>query len=105
LPSRLPDPNSALRIQGSASERNIYGSTTLVICFQYGSPAAYVIFIAYSITVYSSVAEPDLMFLGLPDPDPYLGGSRSGFFNHQAKIVRKNFIPIVSCFLYGFLSL
>jgi hypothetical protein len=37
------------------------------------------------------------MFLGLLDPDPLVKryGSGSGFFYHQAKIVRKTLIPTV----------
>ncbi len=59
------------------------------------------------------------MFGSIADPDPYvfgppgsgsvsqcqLYGSGSGSFYHQAKIVRKTFIPNVGPLLYDFLSL
>ncbi len=61
------------------------------------------------LTLGNSVADPE------PDPYPYLFGppgsgsnstrSGSGSFYHQAKIVRKTFIPAVLFLLYNLLSL
>jgi hypothetical protein len=37
------------------------------------------------------------------DPDPYVfwaPGSGSGYFHHQAKIVRKTLIPTIRLFMY-----
>jgi hypothetical protein len=67
--------------------------------------------------VITSVTEPDLEPDLYPDlyPDPYVFGSpgsgyvsmryRSGSVYHQAKIVRKTFIPTVLSLLHDFLSL
>jgi hypothetical protein len=54
-----------------------------------------------SLTVKNSVADPD------PNPsDPHVfGPPGSGSFYHQAKIVRKTWIPTVSRLLFDFLSL
>ncbi len=48
------------------------------------------------------------MFLGLLDPDPdslVKGTDLSGYFCHQAKLVRKTLILTVLRLLYDFLSL